>query len=83
MNKVYILYNCDVNEVIAVSEDENLMREMMCDQFMDDVLNDWYFDQTWRPYEVNERPDLANRIWEETLEYYDEYIMIMEEEVIK
>ena len=55
----------------------------MCDQFMDDVLNDWYFDQTWRPYEVNELPDLANRIWEETLEYYDEYIMIMEEEVIK
>lgn len=83
MNKVYILYNWDINKIIAVSEDESLMQEMLCDLFMDEVINKWYRHLSWRSYEVNELSELASRVWSEVLEWYDEYVMIMEAEIIK
>ena len=82
MKKVYILYNWDSNEVIAVSEDRDLINEIMCDAFMDDVEYQWYWDLSWSAYEIEELSERARMIWDDMLEWYDEYIGVYEEDVI-
>lgn len=82
MKKVYILYNWDNNEVIAVSEDRDLINEIMCDCFMDDLDYQWYWDQIYNTYETDNIYQIAKEVWDTTLEWYNEYIGVYEEDLI-
>ena len=85
MKKVYILYDWDVNEVIAVSEDRDLLCELMCDYFFDDTIYQWYWEQTYQAptTDYQDACRKAKNIWIDMIEWYNDYIGILEEEVIK
>ena len=82
MKKVYILFNYDVSEIVLVSEDRDFVRECLCDCFMADVDYQWYWEQmhtTCNPKSINET---ARDIWNDMLQWYEDYMGIIEEEVI-
>ena len=82
MNKVYVLYNWDSNEIIAISQDRGLIEEIMCDCFIDDLEYQWYWDQYYDSYKTNDPRKMAELIWTDMLEWYDGYIGIYEEVLI-
>lgn len=82
MKKVYILYNWESNEIIAASEDRDLINEILCDAFIDDVNYQWYWELMWSTYEIEDLPERAKMVWEDIIDWYDEYIGIYEEELI-
>ena len=84
MKKVFILYNWDVNEIIAVSEDRDLLRELMCDYFLSDAYYQWYWEQMNPkvPLDPEVLPRKAKEVWIDIFEWYEDYMEIMEEEVI-
>ena len=82
MKKVYILFNDDIGEIVDVSEDEDLLREMMCDYFMDDVEYQFYFEQQYNDIEVDKACLWAQELWEDMMDWYTKYMYIIEKEVI-
>ena len=82
MKNIYILYNQDICETLCASEDRELLQEVMCDMFMEDVLFQWYWDLQWSVYEIKDLPERANMIWDDMIEWYWDYIIIEEVEVI-
>lgn len=80
--KVYVLMNEDINEVICASEDRDLIREIMCDCFMEDLMYDWDWHLCVSRYTPEDLPEIAQMSWENTLEWYDEFIHIKTIEVI-
>ena len=82
MKKVYILFNDDIGEIVDVSEDEDLLREMMCDYFMDDVEYQFYFEQQYNDIEVDKASLWARELWEDMMDWYTKYMYIIEKEVI-
>ena len=80
MEKVYILYNSDVNEVIAVSKDQSFIEEITCDYFMADVQYMWYWASQWE--KSIDIPTMVKHEWKDMLDWYDNYIIIYEEEII-
>ena len=85
MKKVYILYNSDIGDVIAVSENKNLLEELMCDYFIDDVNYEWYWriNRSLHPLNENKIHDIVIDVWDEMMEWYNDYMLIFESEVIK
>ena len=85
MKKIYILYNSDTNEVVATSEDRSLLEEICSDHFIEDVEYEWYW-RTASPYakvyDKSELYQVAENVWNDTLEWYDIYMLIFESEVI-
>ena len=82
MKKVYILFNCDINEVMAVSEDKQLIQEIMCDYFMEDIAYDWFWATQVENYSEDRLGEIATDIWYNMLNWYDMQILILENEVI-
>lgn len=82
MKKVYILFNYDVNEVILVTEDKGFAQECMCDCFMADVEYQWYWEQQYRSLENETIEQTAHDIWNDMLNWYEDYIGIIEEDLI-
>ena len=82
MKKVYILFNDDIGEIVDVSEDENLLCEMMCDYFMDDVEYQLYFEQQYNDIEADKACLWARELWEDMMDWYTKYMYIIEKEVI-
>ena len=82
MKKVYILFNDDIGEIVDVSEDEDLLREIMCDYFMDDVEYQFYFEQQYNDIEVDRACLWARELWEDMMDWYTKYMYIIEKEVI-
>lgn len=82
MKKVYILFNYDVNEVILVTEDKEFAQECMCDCFMADVEYQWYWEQQYRSLENENIEQTAHDIWNDMLNWYEDYIGIIEEDLI-
>ncbi len=72
MKKIYILYNTDFNEVIATSEDKSLLEEIMCDNFFEDLICEFY-------YHTNVS---AQEVWLDVLDWYLNFMEIFESEVI-
>ena len=82
MKKVYILFNYDVNEVILATEDKEFAQECMCDCFMADVEYQWYWEQQYRSLENENIKQLAYDIWNDMIIWYNDYIGIIEEDLI-
>ena len=80
--KVYLLINEEINEIMCASEDKDFIREVMCDFFMDDVEYQWYWDLSWSVYEIEELGERAKMIWDDMLEWYDDFIHIQVIEVV-
>ena len=78
MKKVYILYNDDSHEIVAVSEDKSLIQEIMCDNFIEDLICETYFQTR----NENLTPELAYKIWDSVGSWYDWAMIIFEEHVI-
>lgn len=66
---MYILWNYDLDEPIAVSEDKELLQEIMCDCFMEDAYMDYYYALG----NVSVKDS-----WDDTLDWYNMYIDITE-----
>lgn len=82
MKKVYILYNCEINEVMAVSEDKDLINEIMCDYFIEDVEYEWFWRTQFNSSLTDNLSEVAKDVWYDTLNWYDMETLIFEEEVI-
>lgn len=74
MEKIYVLWNFDCNEPIMTSHDRGLLEEVMWDMFADDVQMLYHFDSN-----PNYTLDWA---WEDNLDYYQDYIEILELNVV-
>ena len=83
MDKVYILFNSDINDVMAVSRDKDLINEMLCDYFMSDVEYQWYWEQYHSPYNDEALPDIAREIWRDMIDWYDAYIYVYERRIVE
>ena len=84
MKKIYVLFNHDINEIMTASEDRDLLCELMCDYFIDDVNFQWYWEQQTSIIgdTYAERCETAKNIWDDFMDWYNTYIEIMETEVI-
>lgn len=82
MKKVYILFNSDTNEVMAVSEDKEFVQELMYDSFMNDVEYEWYWTQQYTDIDVDKACEIAKDIWDSIEDWYNNYVYIFESEVI-
>lgn len=81
--RVYLLVNKDSDEIICASEDKNFVNEVMCDCFMDDLMYEWYWYLTTIKYDKNfELPSIAQNIWENIMEWYDDFMRIRVIEVV-
>ncbi len=69
-------------EVIASSTDKELLQEMMCDDFMWDVLCEFnsqaYLGNTFN----RSLEDIAIQSWNWIVDYYNDYVDIISSEVI-
>ena len=78
MKTIYTIWNYNVNDAVISSEDEDLLQEMMCDMYMDDCYESYLWDYLrWDNY-----IDIQD-IFENMLDYYNEYMVIVESPVIK
>ena len=82
MKKVYILFNYDINEVILATEDKEFAQECMCDCFMADVEYQWYWEQQHRSLENKNIKQIARDIWDNMIIWYENYIDIIEKNLI-
>lgn len=80
--KIYMLVNEDINEVICASEDRDFIREVMCDEFMNDLLYEWCWHLIAIRYIPEELPQIAQMTWENMMEWYDDNIRIKVIEVV-
>lgn len=78
MKTIYTIWNYDVNDAVISSEDKDLLQEMMCDMYMDDCYESYLWDYLcW-----NNEMDIQD-IFDRMLDYYNEYMVIIESQVIK
>jgi len=89
MNKsIYILINDeDYPGVYHSSYDESLLEEIMCDEFMLDVM--YEFNSRINGAEIvsneflnNNKERIAEESWNEVLDYYNDYVSIIMSDVI-
>ena len=81
--RLYLLVNEDINEVLYASEDRDFIRELMCDEFMADLMYEWYWHLIAIRYQGEEDlPQIAQMTWENMMEWYDDNIRIKVIEVI-
>lgn len=81
--RVYLLVNKDSDEIICASEDKNFVNEVMCDCFMDDLMYEWYWYLTTIKYDKNcKLPSIAQNVWENIMEWYDDFMRIRVIEVV-
>ena len=79
MNTKYILYNEDLNEIIAESTDKSLLEEIMCDEFIYDVTYDFFSECQTDGISEKELYELAPTVWDDLINYYNNYINIYNE----
>lgn len=78
---IYHLVNDeDYGEVCLSSTDKGLLEEIMCDEFMEDVLNEFNIQMAFSC--VQDGKKNAQNAWEYVLDYYDNYVYITESELI-
>ena len=80
-NKIYYLINdADYSEICYSSYDKSLLEEIMYDEFFNDVMIQFY--ECIKTLNWKRACFWYNRIWEEMLAYYDDYVHIEESEII-
>lgn len=73
MEKVYILWNFDIDEPIFASIDKGLVEEIMCDAYFDDVYQEYLYR-----YQSRYDNSTIEEIYNEITEWYDMYMSIIE-----
>ena len=68
---MYILWNYDLDEPIAVSEDKGLLQEISCYCFMEDAYMDYCYNCVLGNGTIQDS-------WNATLDWYNMYIDIVE-----
>lgn len=84
LTTVYVLWNYDTDEPLFSSTDKSAVEEMMCDLFMEDAYDQFCWE-LFRPY-ILRTPNytkeniinLANDAMEDTMNWYDSYMGIIE-----
>ena len=81
MKTVYVLWNYDEDTPIFASEDKGLVEEILCDLYFKDA----YYDFCWkvaspyvRPIDAEDLPDYAQMAHQDILEWYEDYMAILE-----
>ena len=85
MKTIYILWNYDEDVPIFASENRSLVEEVMYDCYYEDS----YYDFCWKvasPYtrnvDVEDLPEYANMAHKDTIDWYDNYMSIIEIPVV-
>jgi len=78
MKTIYTIWNYDVDDVVISSEDKDLLQEIMCDMYMDDCYESYLWDLLWRDNGMD-----IQDIFESMLDFYEDYIGIVESQVIE
>lgn len=78
MKTIYTIWNYDVDDAVISSEDKDLLQELMCDMYMDDCYESYLWDLLWRDNGMD-----IQDIFDNMLDYYNEYMVIIESPVIK
>ena len=73
---VYFLINKDTGEVLYISEDKQLIEEILCDCFIDDLMHNWYSCLDNKDYAKEELPTLAKFTWDVIIAKYKLFIDI-------
>ena len=87
-NKIYILINDeDYLEVCYISYDESLLKEIMCDEFMLDVMCEFNLRMNRAELVNNEflnnnNRRIAEESWNDVLDYYNAYVDIAVSNII-
>jgi len=87
-NKIYtFINNKDYPEACYSSYDESLLREIMCDEFMLDVM--YEFNSRMNRAELvnneflnNNKERIAKETWKDVLDYYNFYVDIIVSDII-
>ena len=100
MDRIYILYDSDTNEVKATSKDYNLIHELEYDYFIRDCYNEfcwvmystiynkynngcYYKEKYYNLYNEKDIKRLANDIWNDVMNWYEDYIYTFDEDIIQ
>ena len=78
----YILFNWNSPlDVMETSNDKSFLEEVMCDEFMYDVYYDFYSECQMEDFDPDtDIHELANYVWDNMIDYYNEYIHIYAKE---
>lgn len=68
---MYILWNYEMDEPIAVSKDKGLLQEIMCDCFMNDAYMEYCYDCLLADSTIKDA-------WDSTLDWYHSYMNIVD-----
>ena len=80
-NKIYtFINNKDYPEACYSSYDESLLREIMCDEFMLDVMCE--FNSRMNGAESYNKERIAKESWNDVLDYYNFYVDIVVSDII-
>lgn len=76
MEKVYILWNFDIDEPVFASTDKGLVEEIMCDAYFDDIYQEYLYRCLGRPSFYENLT--INEIYDDITEWYNMYMSIVE-----
>lgn len=77
MKTIYTIWNYDVDDAVVSSEDKDLLQEVMCDMYLDDCYESYLWDYLCWDNEMD-----IQDIFDNMLDYYNEYMVIIESQVI-
>ena len=79
MKTVYVMWNYDTDEAMFASEDKELVQEMMYDFLINDALYAFGWEYHERDYQF---PAPISQLIEDTLDWYRDYVVILEIPVV-
>lgn len=79
---VYFLIEKDTCEVLYISKDKQLIEEILCDCFIDNLMHNWYSCLDNKDYTEEELPSLAKFVWDVTIAKYKLFIDIKSGRII-
>ncbi len=79
MKTVYVMWNYDGDEAMFASEDKGLVQEMMYDFLIDDALCAFGWEYHEKDYKF---PAPISQLIEDTLDWYRDYVVILEIPVV-
>ena len=81
--KIYTIYDIENSKIIISSTDKDFINELLCDYFMEDLMYNWYDSlYFFNNKKKEELPSFANEIWDETFSRYDDFMKIIESELV-
>lgn len=81
--KIYTIYDIENSKIIISSTDKDFINELLCDYFMEDLMYNWYDSlYFFNNKKKEELPSFANEIWDETFSRYDDFMEIIESELV-